>query len=54
MEKVLDIIINNGAMVGILAYMIYKDNKFMNNVSTTLVKLQDEINNILKILEKRK
>ena len=53
MEKVFDIIVNNGALIGILAYMIYKDNKFMNSVSTTLVKLQDEIDDILKHLERK-
>ena len=53
MEQVFDILINNGALIGILGYMIYKDNKFMNTVSTTLVKMQDEIDDILKQLEKR-
>lgn len=53
MEQILDIVVNNGALIGILAYMIYKDNKFMNNVSATLIKLQDEIDDILKHLERK-
>ncbi len=53
MDKVFDIVINNGALIGMLAYMIYKDNKFMNQTLETLVKLQDEIDDILKQLERK-
>lgn len=53
MTDVMDIIINNGALIGILVYMIYKDNKFMDNVLVTLTKMQLEIDDILKQLERK-
>ena len=48
MDKVFDLFMNGGSSVAILAYMIYKDNKFTNVITTTLTKMQAEIEQILK------
>jgi hypothetical protein len=53
MKEIFDIIINNGTALGVLAYLLYRDNKFMNNMVVTLTKIQGEIEELHKALERR-
>ena len=39
MDKVFDLFMNGGTSVAILAYMIYKDNKFNNNLVQTMTEI---------------
>lgn len=36
MEQILSILVNNGAAIGLLAYFVYRDNKFMNRLNDAL------------------
>jgi hypothetical protein len=40
MEQLLTILVNNGAAIGLLAYFIYRDNKFMNELNDTLAEVR--------------
>ena len=51
MEDILTILVNNGVAVGIIAYFIYRDNKFMNNLSVTLATLQKSVESVKELLE---
>lgn len=51
MEDILTILVNNGVAVGIIAYFIYRDNKFMNNLSVTLTTLQKSVESVKELLE---
>lgn len=41
MQEIADIIINNGFSVVLLAYFIYKDNKFNTDISNTLQSIRE-------------
>lgn len=51
MEDILTVLVNNGVAVGIIAYFIYRDNKFMNNLSVTLTTLQKSVESVKELLE---
>lgn len=50
MEQLLSILVNNGAAIGLLAYFIYRDNKFMNELNDTL----SEVRTYLKLTVEQK
>lgn len=50
MEQLLAILVNNGAAIGLLAYFIYRDNKFMNELNDVL----SEVRTYLQIVTKTK
>lgn len=50
MEQLLSILVNNGAAIGLLAYFIYRDNKFMNELNDTL----SEVRAYLKLAVEKK
>lgn len=50
MEQLLSILVNNGAALGLLAYFIYRDNKFM----TVLNDVLSEVKTYLQIVAKKR
>ena len=54
MNEVFSIIVNNGVAVGVLIYFIYRDNKYINTLVSTLTKLESGVETIQKALSKRK
>ncbi len=50
MEQLFSILVNNGAAIGLLAYFIYRDNKFMNELSDVLA----EVKTYLQIVTKKR
>lgn len=51
MEEITTLIVNNGVAVGLLAYFVYRDNKFMNTLSSSLTSLQMSIDSLKKLIE---
>ena len=52
-EQIVNLIVNNGVSIGLLIYFVYRDNKFMNTLSTTLTTLKNTTESIKKMIEKR-
>lgn len=52
-EQIISVITNNGVCIGLLLYFVYRDNKFMNTLNTTLTTLRNTTESIKKMLEKR-
>ena len=52
-ENIVSLIVNNGVAVGLLVYFVYRDNKFMNQLSVTLATLQKSVDSVKRLLEKR-
>ena len=52
-ETIVSLIVNNGVAVGLLAYFVYRDNKFMNQLTITLSTLQKSVDSVKRLLEKR-
>lgn len=52
-ETIVSLIVNNGVAVGLLAYFVYRDNKFMNQLTVTLSTLQKSVDSVKRLLEKR-
>ena len=52
-EQIISVITNNGVSIGLLLYFVYRDNKFMNTLNTTLTTLKNTTESIKKMLEKR-
>lgn len=51
-NEVVGLIVNNGVAVGLLAYFVYRDNKFMNSLNITLKSLQTSVESVKDMLEK--
>lgn len=51
-ESIVSVIINNGVAVSLLAYFVYRDNKFMSNLDVTLKTLQTSVDSVRTLLEK--
>lgn len=50
-ESIVSTIMNNGVAVALLAYFVYRDNKFMNSLDVTLKTLQvsvDDLSHLIK------
>lgn len=43
MEKIVDLIVNNGTAVALLVYFIYKDNKFTENITKALTSIEESL-----------
>ena len=43
MKEILDILVNNGASIALLAYFIYKDNRFTERILTTLTAIEKTV-----------
>lgn len=43
MKEVLDILVNNGASIALLAYFIYKDNRFTERILLTLTSIEKSV-----------
>ena len=43
MKELLDILVNNGASIALLAYFIYKDNRFTERILTTLTAIEKTV-----------
>lgn len=52
-ENIVSVIINNGVAVSLLAYFVYRDNKFMSNLDVTLKTLQTSVDSVRALLEKK-
>lgn len=52
-ESIVSIIMNNGVAVALLAYFVYRDNKFMTSLDVTLKTLQTSVDSVRDLLEKR-
>lgn len=52
-ENIVSVIINNGVAVSLLAYFVYRDNKFMSNLDVTLKTLQTSVDSVRALLEKQ-
>lgn len=46
MTEIINAIINNGVAIGVLIYFIYRDNNFTKELTTTLQKLTDTIEDL--------
>lgn len=52
-EQIISVVTNNGVSIGLLLYFVYRDNKFMNTLNTTLTTLRNTTESIKKMIEKR-
>ena len=52
MESIISLIVNNSVAVSLLAYFVYRDNKFMTNLEVTLKTLQTTVDSVQKMVEK--
>lgn len=48
MEQLFSILVNNGAAIGLLAYFIYRDNKFMNELNDVLAEVKTYLQIVIK------
>lgn len=53
MQDIVNLLVNNGVAVAVIAYFIYRDNKFMNQLQTTLTTLQTSVDSVKQLLEHR-
>lgn len=51
MNDIVNIIVNNGVAVGIIIYFMYRDNKFMSSLQTSLTTLLKSTESIQHLLE---
>lgn len=54
MENFFANLLDNGTAIAVLGYLLYRDNKFMNEMMKTMTRMQAEIEDIMKLLEKRR
>ena len=52
-ENIVSVIINNGVAVSLLAYFVYRDNKFMSSLDVTLKTLQTSVDSVRDLLEQK-
>lgn len=52
MNEIINVIVNNGVAVGVLFYFIYRDNNFTKELTQTLQKLTDTIENLQEKINK--
>lgn len=48
MKDIIDAIINNGAAVGLLAYFVFRDYKYINNLTVSINTLQLTLDELRK------
>ena len=52
MNDIVNIILNNGVAIGVLIYFMYRDNKLITDLTTTVQKLTDTILSLKEMLTK--
>lgn len=52
MNDIVNIILNNGVAIGVLIYFMYRDNKLITDLTTTVQKLTDTILSLKETLTK--
>lgn len=52
MQEIINLLVNNGTAIAVIAYFIYRDNKFMSTLNSTLTQLMEVTNTVKKLLEK--
>lgn len=50
MDDIINVLINNGASIGLLVYFIYKDNKYTGKMIELLTTLQCRLDDVLNKL----
>lgn len=53
MDNILTLIINNGSAIALLAYFIYKDNKFTDNITKALTSIEESLEIIKESVKKK-
>jgi hypothetical protein len=53
MDNILTLIINNGSAIALLAYFIYKDNKFTENITKALTSIEESLEIIKESVKKK-
>lgn len=53
-QAIISIIMNNGVAVALLAYFVYRDNKFLNSLDVSLKTLQNSVDSLKNLIEKEK
>ena len=51
MSEVINILANNGVAVGVLAYFVYRDNKYLSSLIATLTRLQADMETLTKTID---
>lgn len=54
MENWINLIVNNGSALALLAYFIYKDNKFTETITKSLTAIEESLDVIKQTLEAKK
>lgn len=52
MQEIINLLVNNGTAIAVIAYFIYRDNKFMSTLNSTLMQLTDATTTIKQMLER--
>lgn len=52
-NDIVSALFNNGVAVALLAYFVYRDNKFMSSLDVTLKTLQTSVDSVKDLLEKK-
>ena len=52
MDEIVNLILNSGVTVVILAYFIYRDNKFMTTLTQTLTTLVDTVDGLKQTISR--
>ena len=54
MDNILTLIVNNGSAIALLAYFIYKDNKFTETSTKSLTSIEESLEIIRKTIGVKK
>lgn len=54
MENIINILVNNGSSVALLAYFIYKDNKFTETITKSLTAINESLDLIKDMIGGKK
>ena len=54
MENIITMVINNGSAIALLAYFIYKDNKFTETITKALTSIEESLEIIKESLKEGK
>ncbi|MBP3249946.1 MAG: hypothetical protein J6M48_06295 [Ruminococcus sp.] len=54
MDNIITMIINNGSAIALLAYFIYKDNKFTETITKALTSIEESLEIIKESLKEGK
>ena len=51
MNDFINLIVNNGIAVVVVAYFMYRDNKFLGELTKTMIRIQDNLSAITNKIE---